>query len=161
MTDERRRMTVYHVDQVPWRPVDQAPPRLERPAPPAAPARRRPRGVTAGRIVAAAAGIAAMLGLTASLQVAGAHTQPQGGSGAPPAPQWGHTSLRRAASSPGAGTRRQRVAAAARKAIVLTPHTVVHTVGGATSGGSGGSYAGSYSAPAAAPVATTSGSRAH
>jgi hypothetical protein len=125
-------------------------------------ARKRTRGVTAGRVVAAGAGIAAMLGLVAQMQVAGTTAV-----AAAPAP----TPAEPAAPVPTAALLRSeqtmRMAAVAvadaRKPIVLTPHTIVNTVGGGSSGGYSGGYvaaAPSYSAPAA-PTASSGGSAPH
>jgi hypothetical protein len=132
------------------------------------PGRKRARGVTAGRVVAAGAGIAAMVGLVAQMQVAGASTAgvaPQAPVPAGPNPS---TALLRWEQGvhQGPATDPQRYAAVdARKPIVLTPHTIVNTVGGgSSSGGYSGGYAASapsYSAPAAAPVASSGGSAPH
>jgi hypothetical protein len=194
MTDERRIhegrwtadgrfMTVYRagedatVRRAPRRPTgtsvarqagqtagDPVPVRAVRPA--GKPARKRSRGVTAGRVVAAGAGIAAMLGLVAQMQVAGGSTagaEPAAPAPAGPTPS---TALLRWEQGvhQGPATDPQRYAAAdARKPIVLTPHTVVNTVGGSSSAGSSGysAAAPSYSAPAAPPVASSGGSAPH
>lgn len=131
---------------------------------PAAKRGRKTRGVTAGRVMAAGAGVAAMFGLAAQMQLAG------GEAGAAPAParrpdpvadarvlRWEHDAFQ------SHGTDALRFAADERAPIVLTPHTVVNTVGGASggSGGSAGYSAPSYSAPAAAPVASSGGSAPH
>jgi hypothetical protein len=123
-------------------------------------ARKRTRGVTAGRVVAAGAGIAAMLGLVAQMQVAGnaaAAAAPAPVEPAGPVP----TSAQLRSEQ---NVRMAAVAVAeARKPIVLTPHTIVNTVGGGSSGGYSGGYAAaapSYSAPAA-PVASSGGSAPH
>ena len=147
-----------------------APGKAARPA--GKPAGRRTRGVTAGRVVAASAGIAAMVGLVAQMQVAGAAT-------AGAAPEWPASSGPKPSTAllrweqgvhQGPATNPQRYAAAdARTPIVLTPHTIVNTVGGGSSGGSSsGGYSGgyaasapSYSAPAAPPVASSGGSAPH
>jgi hypothetical protein len=164
MTDDQRRTQRISGDD--------APPALDQgPSHAAAQPPRKRRGVAGGRIAAAGIGIAAMLGLVANMEVAGSHAQaakstPPTSSGPEPsmaALRWEKSAFQGPATAPD-----RLVATTGRKAIVLTPHTIVNTVGGGSSGGSsasysGGSYAGSYSAPApaAAPVATTSGSTAH
>jgi len=176
MTDDRR-MTVYRVGEEAAQRVTSRPPVREEAAPPldsrrpagrpvARPPRKR-RGVAAGRIAAAGVGVAAVLGLAANMQLAGGHAEaaqaatptPHGPEPSVAALRWEKTTFQGPATKPD-----RLVAATGRKAIVLTPHTIVHTVGGGSSGGSSGSsYSGSYSAPAAAaaPVATTSGSTPH
>jgi len=176
MTDDRR-MTVYRVGEeaaqrvIPRRPVgEEAGHQRDSRRPAGKPAGRAPgkrRGVAAGRIAAAGVGVAAVLGLTANMQLAGSHAEAaQAATPAPTGPAPSMAALRWEKSAfQGPATKPDRlVASTGRKPIVLTPHTIVNTVGGGSSGGSsGGSYAGSYAAPvaAAAPVATTSGSAPH
>jgi len=173
MTDDRR-ITVYRVGEEAAQRV-MAPPAGDREAAPPLDSRRpagkpagrapgRGRRVAVSRIAAAGVGVAAVLGLTANMQLAGSHAQAaQAAAPTPagPAPSIAALAWEKSAFQ-GPATKPDRlVASTGRKPIVLTPHTIVNTVGGGSSGGSsGGSYAGSYAAPAAAaaPVATTSGS---
>ena len=100
--------------------------------------------MTAGRVVAAGAGIAAMVGLVAEMQVAGGSAAAAAAAAPVPAGSTPDSALLRREHGvhQGPATDSQRFAVAdARKPIVLTPHTIVNTVGGGSSGGYSGGYA--------------------
>lgn len=114
--------------------------------------------VAGGRIAAAGIGIAAMLGLVATMEVADGQTGP-----ATPVPSRTLGSESTATIPPrGVDGRLGRLAAAeANRPIVLTPRAVVRSVSVPAPGGPGGSGSAAAPAPApvAAPVASTSGSQ--